>query len=122
MKQTQKTLFILACLLLVSTGIFVGCSNDDDDDNQPTVNYAVTISGSSTVEESNTVEFTVTLDQTNETGQAIPVAFTVSGTATAGIDYQAPSSTTLSIADGQTSASFSNNGTVPASSCFEIIS
>ncbi|MTI38549.1 YHYH protein [Fulvivirga lutimaris] len=63
----------------------------NDNDGESSTTYTVTVVGPPTIGEADgNANFKVTLDKSNE-GAAITIAYTISGTATAGADYTAPS-------------------------------
>ena len=90
-------------------GITVGSSDSatvtisDNDEESFTAEVSLVASDETALEGDNNAEFTVSLNQSNNTGSAISIAYTITGTATNGDDY-----TTLSgivdIPDGSLSA------------------
>jgi len=92
-----KKLFSGSLLLLLITLISCG---DDDSDTTPEITYEVGIVGMTTSSEADPgTGFKITLDKVNQTGASINVEYDITGTATAGSDYTAPSGS-ASIADG----------------------
>ena len=77
----------------------------NDNDAQET--YTVSISGTSNVSESSTdVPFTISLDKANSSTGPLAISYTISGTATSGTDFTAPTGS-VSIASGFSEASVS---------------
>ena len=80
-----------------------GCG-DDDPTTAIETTYQVSVSGATTASESdNQFGFKISLDKTNQTGSSITFNYTLTGTATSGKDYQAPSGS-ATIADGDVEA------------------
>ena len=77
----------------------------NDNDAQET--YSVSITGTANVSESSTdVPFTISLDKANSSSGPLTIAYSISGTATSGTDFTAPSGS-VSIASGSSEASVS---------------
>lgn len=74
--------------LSASKSVTITITDDDQDNGGGNSDYSVSIEGGvSTSEASVSTDFTIKLDKTNNTGSAINVVYTLSGTALAGTDY-----------------------------------
>lgn len=93
----NRTLGVILCISLFC---FFGCGDDDGTGADQEITYTVSVSGMTAVAENDPgTGFKISLDKANQEGSGITVAYQVSGTATAGSDYQAlPGS--IIIADG----------------------
>jgi len=94
MRKSNFLAVIAAFSLILSS-----CSEDDSTTTEGSFSASIS-TGTTIVSESNGMTgFSISLDETNNTGSAVTVGYTVSGTADAGTDYTALSGS-ATIADG----------------------
>jgi len=100
--MNKTNLFRKTIGVFFATLLLLSCGSDDE----PTVEttYEVSVSGATTASEGDMgIGFKISLDKANETGSSISVGYDLTGTATAGSDYESPSGS-ATIADGDTEA------------------
>lgn len=102
MKKILAEKFLSLAIAGAFTLSLSGCGGDDDPattvDEQTA--YEVSVNGATTASETDPgTGFKISLDKANQTGSSVSIKYTLTGTATSGSDYQAPSGT-ATIADG----------------------
>ncbi len=102
MKEVLIIRFLGLAFISALMALAVGCGDDSEPTTQPQeeITYKVSLNGPSTASEDDMgTGFKIVLDRANLTGSSMNVKYTLSGTATAGDDYESPSGS-VSIADG----------------------
>ena len=96
----RKFLSLTRLIVVILIASAVGCGGEDDPTTEQETTYKVSINGTSTASEGDPgTAFKIVLDKVNQTGNSIAVKYTLTGTATGGVDYETPSGS-ASLADG----------------------
>ena len=91
---------ILSILFCLASLIILSCGDDEGSETDAEITYTASVGGVTTASEGDQgTGFRISLDKINQTGSGIVIPYQISGTATAGDDFQAPSGS-ATIADG----------------------